>query len=128
MSTSGDKSYSVKRKCRFSDHMKSKYPCFDDGRSEHEARCLVCESYLSVANKGITDLERHVNSEKHRSRVAAFYEPQQSPESTKVRATESLALLGPVVLSLVIGLVGPMRKMCNDSETAKNIAEKPTFC
>ena len=44
-----------KRKCKFSDfsdHTKITYPCFGDGRTENVAKCLVCDSYVSVANKG----------------------------------------------------------------------------
>ena len=53
------------RKCKFSNTMKSKFPCFIEGRNENEAKCMICNSYLSVANKGTTDVERHVDSERH---------------------------------------------------------------
>ena len=87
-----------KRKCKFSDHMKTKYPCFNDGRTENEAKCLVCDSYVSVVNKGSTDLERHVASEKHRNmvgtsassaKVTSFFQPKHVPESLKARAAEA---------------------------------------
>ena len=60
---------STKRKCKFSNTMKNKFPCFVKGRNENEAKCTICDSYLSVANKGATDLERHVDSERHRNLI-----------------------------------------------------------
>ncbi|XP_025029754.1 uncharacterized protein LOC107326422 [Python bivittatus] len=87
---------SVKRKCKFSDSMKSKYPCFVQGRNENEAKCLVCDSYLSIANKGSADLRRHVDTEKHMvrgsassSKIASFFQPKHSAVFKKVLAAEA---------------------------------------
>lgn len=41
-----------KRKCIFSDKLKTTFKCFDDGRDVNEAKCTVCDCYVSVANKG----------------------------------------------------------------------------
>ncbi|KAG7172065.1 hypothetical protein Hamer_G001052 [Homarus americanus] len=60
-----------KRKCKFTVELQSKLPCFKRGRDEWEAQCLVCKpgTYVSVANKGINDLQTHVNSDRHKKAV-----------------------------------------------------------
>ncbi|XP_032854311.1 uncharacterized protein LOC116963019 [Tyto alba] len=57
-----------KRKCKFTDELQAKYPCFRVGRERWEAECLVCQegTYVSVANKGSLDLEAHIQSMKHK--------------------------------------------------------------
>ncbi|XP_067214547.1 protein FAM200B-like [Linepithema humile] len=83
-----------KRKCHFTDDLRRKYPCFGKSRSEFEAKCQICDSYVSIANSenflailnfflwerknmrctdtrissilsGSTDLEKHINTPKH---------------------------------------------------------------
>ena len=58
-----------KRKCKFTDKLKEKYPCCRLGRDASEAECMTCRAgtYVSVANKGASDLEAHVNSAKHKT-------------------------------------------------------------
>ncbi|GAB0202178.1 hypothetical protein GRJ2_002683400 [Grus japonensis] len=60
-----------KRKCKFTDELQAKYPCFRVGRERWEAECLVCQegTYVSVANKGSLDLEAHVQSMKHQKNL-----------------------------------------------------------
>lgn len=60
-----------KRKCKFTDELQAKYPCFRMGRERWEAECLVCQegTYVSVANKGSLDLEAHMQSMKHKRNV-----------------------------------------------------------
>ncbi|XP_068779569.1 uncharacterized protein [Struthio camelus] len=60
-----------KRKCKFTEELQAKYPCFRVGRERWEAECLVCQegTYVSVANKGSLDLEAHVQSMKHKRNV-----------------------------------------------------------
>ena len=55
------------RKCKFTDELKKKYPCVRLGRDASEAECMSCRAgtYVSVANKGGSDLEAHVHSAKH---------------------------------------------------------------
>src|SRR4029434_8930752 len=57
------------RKRKFTDELKKKYPCFRLGRDASEAECITCRAgtYVSVANKGVSDLEAHVNSAKHKT-------------------------------------------------------------
>ena len=122
-----------KRKCKFSDHMKTKCPCFGDGCNENKAKCLVCDSYVSVANKGSTDLERHVASEKHRNivrtsassaKVTAFFQPKHSPESVKARAAEATLAFHTVTHHQSyksMDCTGLMRKLFADSQIANSI-------
>jgi hypothetical protein len=51
-----------KRRCKFIDELKSKYPCFRTGRMGWEAECMTCTpgTYISIANKGSEGLEIHV--------------------------------------------------------------------
>ncbi|XP_062449000.1 uncharacterized protein LOC134149786 isoform X2 [Rhea pennata] len=62
-----------KRKCKFTEELQAKYPCFRVGRERWEAECLVCQqgTYVSVANKGSLDLEAHVQSMKHKRNMLA---------------------------------------------------------
>ena len=57
----------AKRKCRFTNEMQEKHPCFRKGRNDYEVECLVCKSgtYISVVHKGNSDLNTHLQSEKH---------------------------------------------------------------
>ena len=61
----------AKRKCKFTDEMQSKYPCFKKGRNEWEAECLVCKpgTYISASYKGAADLKSHLVSSKHSKAV-----------------------------------------------------------
>jgi hypothetical protein len=56
-----------KRKCTFTDSMKTKYPGFRPGRYDWEAECITCGSgtFISVANKGALDLKAHIEKPKH---------------------------------------------------------------
>ena len=60
-----------KRKCKFTAEMQNNLLCFKKGRDEWEAECLVCKAgtFVSLAHKGINDLQSHVNSEKHKRAV-----------------------------------------------------------
>lgn len=60
-----------KRKCKFTAELQSKLPCFKRDSDEWEAECLVCKpgTQVSMANKGINDLQTHVNSDKHKTSV-----------------------------------------------------------
>src|SRR4029434_7067946 len=85
-----------KRKCKFTDKLKEKYQWFRLGRDAWEAECMTCRAgtYVSVANKGASDLEAHVHSAKHKtaargesssSKVTDFY---VSKTDTSVTAAE----------------------------------------
>ena len=61
----------AKRKYTFTNEMQEKHPCFRKGRNDYEAECLVCKSgiYISVVHKSNSDLNTHLQSEKHRKAV-----------------------------------------------------------
>nr|XP_057944009.1 uncharacterized protein LOC131138794 [Doryrhamphus excisus] len=58
-----------KRKCKFTDKLERKFPCFRPGRDEWEAECMKCKpgTFVTVSNKGAGDLEAHVSSTKHQN-------------------------------------------------------------
>ena len=56
---------SNKRKCKFNENIRSKYLCFIQGRIETEAKCIVCDFYVSIASGCVLDLERHTRTTKH---------------------------------------------------------------
>ena len=57
----------TKRKCKFTNELKAKYPCFRKGRNEWEAECPICKpgTFISVSYKGVADLKSHLSSDKH---------------------------------------------------------------
>lgn len=59
-----------KRKCAFTDELRSKYPSFQrqPGRETEnwKVRCIICSSNLSIAHKGAGDLEDHLKTSKHK--------------------------------------------------------------
>ena len=61
----------AKRKCTFTNEKQEKHPCFRKGRNDYETECLVCKSGtdISVVHKGTSDLNTHLQSEKHRKAV-----------------------------------------------------------
>ena len=66
---------------------------------EHEAFCTVCQTVVSVANKGKCNLDQHIQSSKHRNNIQstsghsnkldAFFVIQNSKNEEKVLATEA---------------------------------------
>lgn len=59
-------SSSSKRLCTFTDNLRSKYPFMKAGRNLNEAKCTVCDSFVSIKHKGASDIEKHIFSEKHK--------------------------------------------------------------
>lgn len=89
---------SRKRKCTFTDDLKTKYPCFDTGRDEYESKCLICKDYVKICYRGAGDIERHLQTEKHKkalrsvastSKVETFFPPKFTPIDKKVQAAEA---------------------------------------
>ena len=122
-----------KRKCKFTDELKKKYPCFRLGRDASEAECMTCRAgtYVSVANKGGSDLEAHVHSAKHKtaargesssSKVTDFF---VSKTDTSVTAAEGTLAFHTIKhhnsyrsMDCTSGL---LRKVFPDSVTAQKI-------
>ncbi|XP_041986133.1 uncharacterized protein LOC121738248 [Aricia agestis] len=88
-----------KRKCIFSDSLKSQYKMFKSGKEPWDAKCVICDQIISIANKGKADLEKHLNTEKHKmkirstastSRIDIFMESNANLNLQRsVRATEA---------------------------------------
>lgn len=56
-----------KRKCKFNElSAKAKHPCFSHGRTDYEAKCMVCDRHIQVGNKELLELDRHVATEVHK--------------------------------------------------------------
>ncbi|BFZ10928.1 hypothetical protein BsWGS_13967 [Bradybaena similaris] len=126
---------STKRKCKLSNAMNNKFPCFVEGRNENEVKCKICDSYLSVANKGATDLEHHVDSERHRklikvsasaNKLTSFFQPKYSKVLLKAHAAEATLAFHTVChhqsYNSMTCTAGLMHTLFEDSEIAKNIA------
>lgn len=89
----------AKRKCIFSVELKKSYNCFESvSTSKHEAHCTVCNSNVSISNKGRYDLEQHLASKKHKialqggeisKKVTNFFSEKFSKLEDKVAAIES---------------------------------------
>lgn len=54
-----------RRKCVFNDELKRKYPFLRNTKSESDVYCSVCNSDFSIANAGKSDIERHIQKDKH---------------------------------------------------------------
>ena len=127
-----------KRKCKFTDELKKKYPCFRLGRDASEAECMTCRAgtFVSVANKGGSDLEAHVHSAKHKtaargesssSKVTDFF---VSKTDTSVTAAEGTLAFHTIKhhnsyrsMDCTSGL---LRKIFPDSVTAQKISSAGT--
>ncbi|KAL4082856.1 hypothetical protein QTP88_029512 [Uroleucon formosanum] len=126
-----------KRKCVFNDRLKESFKSFIDGRDVSEAKCIVCDCYVSVANKGSYDLKAHLDTTKHKSRIASsavsssnnlsnFVINKNTPEILKVSAVEGTLTFHTVVhhhsFRLMDCTPAILRCMFDDSNTAKKIS------
>lgn len=72
---------------------------FKSGKEPWDAKCVICDQIISIANKGKADLEKHLNTEKHKmkirstastSRIDIFMESNANLNLQRsVRATEA---------------------------------------
>ncbi|KAK3597096.1 hypothetical protein CHS0354_021201 [Potamilus streckersoni] len=86
-----------KRKCKFTEVLRAKYPCFTSGRDDFDAKCSICDCHVDVGNKCTIALERHVAKEKHKkniraagsaSKVTNFFQPSTSLTLKNAHAAE----------------------------------------
>lgn len=86
-----------KRKCSFKIPTEAKYSKFSPGRNESEAKCNVCDCYITVASRGNGSLDRHLETEKHKnsvrssagcSKVDNFFSPKFTKLDDQVSAAE----------------------------------------
>ncbi|KAL4121965.1 hypothetical protein QTP88_014381 [Uroleucon formosanum] len=101
-----------KRKCVFNDRLKESFKSFVDGRDVSEAKCIVCDCYVSVANKGSYDLKAHLDTTKHKSRIASAVEGTLAFHTVVHHHSFRSMDCTPAIL----------RCMFDDSNTAKKIS------
>lgn len=58
-----------KRKCVVTDEMLQAFPSIKKGKSSSDIICNICNSNLSIANKGKKDIEDHMKTEKHKKNL-----------------------------------------------------------
>jgi hypothetical protein len=123
-----------KRKCKFTEVLRAKYPCFTSGRDDFDAKCSICDCHVDVGNKGTIALERHVATEKHKkniraagssSKVTNFFQPSTSLTLKNAHAAEGTLAFHTVKhhqsYNSMECTASLTRKMFADSETAKNL-------
>lgn len=88
-----------KRKCVFNHDLQTKYKTFiaKPELAKHEAFCTICNTKISIANKGRYDLEQHIGSQRHKQSLQAgegsssltqFFIPKSTKLDDKVAAAE----------------------------------------
>lgn len=122
-----------KRKCKFTEVLRAKYPCFTSGRDDFDAKCSICDCHVDVGNKGTIALERHVATEKHKkmiraagsSKVTNYFQPSTSMTLKNTHAAEGTLAFHTVKhhqsYNSMECTASLTRKMFADSETAKNL-------
>lgn len=50
----------ARRHCTYNEKLQAKYPSFIKGKTDYSVKCLICDSTLSIANKGSSDLSDHL--------------------------------------------------------------------
>lgn len=122
-----------KRKCKFNElSAKAKHPCFSHGRTDYEAKCMVCDRYIQVGNKGLLELDRHVATEVHKKnfhnysssgKIFNFFIPKFTKVEEKICAAEGVHAFHTVCHHLSYKSTDCSSKMYahmfGDSEVAK---------
>lgn len=87
-----------KRKCTFNSDLQNKYPMLKRGKHDWEVVCTICSTNISIANKGVSDINDHLNTQKHKSNskgqasssnISTFFaKTRPSSEENLIRAAE----------------------------------------
>lgn len=85
-----------KRKCLFNSELQNKFPMLKKGKFEWEAFCTICSTNISIANKGVTDINEHLSTQKHKTNLKnqasssniSTYFVRSSSEDLLIRAAE----------------------------------------
>lgn len=87
-----------KRKCTFNSELQNKYPMLKRGKYDWEVLCTICSTNISIANKGVSDINDHLNTQKHKtnskgqassSNITTFFgKTRSSSEENLIRAAE----------------------------------------
>ncbi|XP_047103420.1 uncharacterized protein LOC124722278 [Schistocerca piceifrons] len=86
---------SARRKVKYREEYTEQFPSIKRGRTEYEAFCKICGSYISIINGGRRDINDHVQSKKHETAVGSssskqltsFFKTQT--DGNKVAAAEA---------------------------------------
>ncbi|XP_049809386.1 uncharacterized protein LOC126252535 [Schistocerca nitens] len=62
---------SARRKVKYREEYTEQFPSIKRGRTEYEAFCKICGSYISISNGGRRDINDHVQSKKHKTAVGS---------------------------------------------------------
>ena len=57
-----------KRKCTFNTELQKKFLMFKKEKFDWEVLCTICDSKILIANKGVTDINDHIATLKHKMR------------------------------------------------------------
>lgn len=123
---------SSKKRCKFTDILKAKYPSFREGRNEQEVKCTICDSFVSIGYKGAVDIDKHINTEKHKkqnglcastSKLDSFVSKQSKDKNSAVDATLAFHVVKHHQSYKSMDCTSPLlKKLFSDSELARNLA------
>lgn len=60
-----------RRKCVFNDILAKKYPFLKKTKSESDVHCEICKAEFKISNAGKSDIEKHLQTEKHKKALHA---------------------------------------------------------
>lgn len=60
-----------KSKCHFNEKLREKYPYLEATKIDTSVHCKKCRGVFSIASGGVNDIERHLNTKKHRQAAQA---------------------------------------------------------
>lgn len=60
-----------RRKCVFNQDLQKKYPFMKKGKTDSDIFCEICISTISIAAAGKTEIEKHLDSTKHKKALEA---------------------------------------------------------
>lgn len=93
------------RLCTFTDVLRIKYPLLKEGRDPSEVYCTICDCYFSIKFKGASDIEKHIQSQKHKKqaltvsknvKIDSIFQNQSVGNTAKISAAESTLALHTV--------------------------------
>ena len=97
-------------KCKFSENVRIKFPFFSEGRNENEAKCNICDCFVNFGHRGSGDLQRHVDTEKHKSgirkapstkKINTFFSAKVTSLDKNVKAVEATLAFQCVTSSFI---------------------------
>lgn len=122
-----------KRKCTFNEELKKKFPFMKLGNTDWIVNCTLCNSTISIANKGVQDINSHLETQKHKKgftsqdcskKIDTFF--SITTVDNELRAVEGCIAYHTIVhnmsflsLDCTIGL---NKELFSDSQRVKNIS------